>query len=302
MTSAHSTASHRVACWTTNVHPTLLQASTNWSLPSPSPTLHWLGCPGHSLPTMQWNDTRLDVFAAWVWATIISHPHLMPHAGHPWVTVLEKVAHQLEKQSIIRYMLVTNQMFLAVEVLIMQGVFKRKSKSNQLSSWWCWRPSTSSNTCKWTEQQIWIWAIRAVSFYLQAPQGFCGQDQSLLSSSHLPPPSFLIGVRSDCFLKVVSVEISNINDCESNMHIKGTCFYIYKPQSQITGTYCLLCLHLTPSNSLHIDLSMAIKQGHVLRNNTQKSSACSITCANNTDSWAQMTPWPPFHLIFTDGH
>lgn len=98
MTSAHSTASHRVACWTTNVHPTLLQASTNWSLPSTSPTLHWLGCPGHSLPTMQWNDTRLDVFAAWVWATVISHPHLMSHAGHPCVTVLEKVAHQLDKK------------------------------------------------------------------------------------------------------------------------------------------------------------------------------------------------------------
>lgn len=130
MTSAHIAASHRVACWTTNVHHALLKAFTNWSLPSTSSTLPWLGCPGHSLPIVQRNDTRLDVFAA----TVISHPHLMPHAGRPCVTVLEKVVNQLDKKKsfrgwwkfaifpfassrIIRNMLVTimvkNQMFLA---------------------------------------------------------------------------------------------------------------------------------------------------------------------------------------------
>lgn len=161
MTSAHSTASHRVACWTTNVHPTLLQASTNWSLPSTSPTLHWLGCPGHSLPTMQWNDTRLDVFAAWVWATVISHPHLMSHAGHPCVTVLEKVAHQLDKKKksirgwwkfaifpfvsscIIRHMLVTvmvtNQMFLAF-FSGAEAFLHLQQQTNQLNSKYGFRP------------------------------------------------------------------------------------------------------------------------------------------------------------------
>lgn len=64
------------------------------SLPSTSSTLPWLGCPGHSLPTVQRNDTRLDVFAA----TVISHPHLMPHAGCPCVIVLEKVVSQLDKK------------------------------------------------------------------------------------------------------------------------------------------------------------------------------------------------------------
>jgi len=64
------------------------------SLPSTSPTLPWLGCPGHSLPTVQRNDTSLDLFAA----TVIIHPHLMPHAGPPCVTVLEKVVNLTKKR------------------------------------------------------------------------------------------------------------------------------------------------------------------------------------------------------------
>ncbi len=97
MTSTHSAASHRVACWTTNVHPALLQACTNCSLPSTSPTFLWLGRPGHILPAVCRSDTRLDVFTAWAWATVISHPHLTTHVGRPCVTVLEKVAHQFGK-------------------------------------------------------------------------------------------------------------------------------------------------------------------------------------------------------------
>ncbi len=60
---------------------------------------------------------------------------------------------------------------------------------------------------------------------------------------------------SDCLLEDVSVEVSNINDCESNLPGKmaqSTPFYIYKPQGQVTRTYWILCSCLMASHSLHI--------------------------------------------------
>jgi len=51
MTSAHSAASHRVACWTTNVHHALLQASTNCLCHPPHPPYPgWAARVTHSPP------------------------------------------------------------------------------------------------------------------------------------------------------------------------------------------------------------------------------------------------------------